>query len=160
MNMKFLLKNIVFSVICALACLLVCACGGAPEASAHISIRALDAFTERPISGARVVIAETEETVYTDETGRTRPIRVPVLPDAQYEALLESGKGRITVIAYSAGYLPYVISYLRVTPGETREDITVYMFKDDGSIPVFSIIEGPDMDWAAELARKYEQAAD
>lgn len=139
----------------ALLCLCVCSCTGGDEECAYVRVRVLDALTEQPVREARVVFAETEEFSYTDASGNTRLMRVPFLPDPQYEALLPSGKGRVTLIAYGEGYLPYVLSYLRVSPGEVRDDITLYMFRDDGSIPVFSIIEGPDEDWAAALAEKF-----
>ncbi len=150
-----MLKNVVFLMMSVLLCLFACACAGGDEECAYVRIRVLDAFTEQPICGAKVVFAETEEFSYTDASGSTQLMRVPFLLDPQYEALLPSGKGRITLIAYSGGYLPYVLSYMRVSPGEVRDDITLYMFKDDGSIPVFSIIEGPDEDWAAGLAEKF-----
>lgn len=117
-------------------------------------VRVLDGYTDAPIEGAEVVIPETERRFLTDALGKTERIELPVMRDSEYDRLLPRADGRATVIVLCPGYTPYLLLYARVTPGKEREP-TVRLFPDDGTLPVFTVIEAPPAEWAEALVEKY-----
>lgn len=134
---------------------------GSPSAikyeNGRLQVTVLDGFTDEPVKGAQVVIPEIDECLMTDEEGRTPEIDVPVIKDAHYETLSPAAYGRITILVYCEGYVPYALFYVHTREGELRRGPTTYLFKPDSaqSIPVISIIEGPDQDWAEKVVEKY-----
>lgn len=119
-----------------------------------LRLRVLDGFTDEPIAGAEIVIPETGGRFVTDGSGLTEKLELPVIPDAEYDRLLPSGEGRVTVIVLCPGYTPYLLLYARVTPGDERTP-TVRLFPDDGTLPVFTVIEAPPPEWSEELVKKW-----
>lgn len=117
-------------------------------------VHVADGFTDVPICGAEVVIPETGERFLTGENGATEEIRIPVIPDREYDSLLKNREGRATVIVYAEGYVPYILLYARVRAGERREP-SILLFPADGSLPVFTVIEAPDEEWCERLAKEY-----
>ena len=101
-----------------------------------------------------VTVPETGERFYTGFTGCTEPMSMPVIPDGEYEKLLPSGSGRISLIVTAEGYTPYLLLYARVKPGEAR-NIEILLFPDDGTLGVFTVIEAPPSEWAEELVSRY-----
>ena len=86
--------------------------------------------------------------------GSTCEMLLPVIPDSEYDKLLPSDSGRISFIVNAKGYTPYLLLYARVSPDETRQ-IDVLLFPDDGTLPVFTVIEAPEEEWCRELAERY-----
>ena len=119
-----------------------------------IQICVCDGFTEEPIANARVVIPETGDELYTDSNGLTNPLEVPYLTDEHYKHISPQDYGRITVIVYADGYIPYAIFFVHVHKNENRL-INTWLFEDDGTSDPFVIIESPDTKWANELIRSY-----
>lgn len=132
---------------------LLAACNKEPQAVSKLRVRVLDGFTDEPICRARVVVPETGEAFFTDENGLTGTMELPVIPDSEYDRMLPSGEGRITLIVYADGMTPYLLLYART--GRDREPISVRMFPDDGTLGVFTVIEAPPQKWAEELVNKY-----
>jgi hypothetical protein len=113
-----------------------------------------DGFTDEPIRGALVVIPEAGIETVTGPDGGTTVLRLPIIPDAEYEKLLPANEGRVTVLVYADGKTPYLLLYARVREGELRKP-QVLMFPSDGSMEVFPVCEAPGMSWCEELARMY-----
>ena len=145
-------KTVLFLFILSL-CLMLAGCG-ANEKTGGVTIRVLDGFTSMPIAGASVTVPETDGRFLTGEDGRTCEMLLPVIPDGEYDKLLPSGAGRISFIVNAKGYTPYLLLYARVKPGGTRS-IDILLFPDDGTLPVFTVIEAPDEAWCAEIIRRY-----
>ncbi len=122
----------------------------------YMRLRVLDGATDKPIEGACAVVPEAGIEAYTDTRGFTPVMELPCIKDEGLNALLPYNEGRVTLIVYAEGYVPYLLLYCRVLPGTERETPTVYMWRDDGSLPVFEVIEAPPLSWAAELAQKYK----
>ncbi len=120
-----------------------------------IGLAISDGFTGKPIKNACAVIAETNARGYSDENGCVLFSHLPVLPDRQYDELYPSDVGRVTLIIYAEGYVTYLLLYVRIRADYTRENVEILMFEDDGSIPVFQIIEAPQLDWAAGLVDRF-----
>lgn len=137
--------------------ILFCSCSGVPSSSVapccHMRLRVLDGMTDAPISGAEVVVPETGDRFITDENGSTVEMELPILPDTEYDKLLPSSEGRITFIVYAEGYVPLLLLYVRTR--QNRRTIDALMFNDDGTLPVFTIIEAPPAEWSRELIEKY-----
>lgn len=165
MTVKSLLTNAILTLAALLmlagcACDNEAACVGRAEVmmQAHglMRVRVLDGVTDRPIEGACIVIPEADQRSITDERGLTHVMELPCLVDEGLSRLLPYDEGRVTLLVYAEGYIPYLLLYCRVLPGKERETPTIYMWPDDGSLPVFEVIEAPPLEWAAELAKKYE----
>ena len=118
-------------------------------------VRVVDGYTDKPIEGAEVVVPETGARYHTDARGKTPKLNLPVIRDSEYDLLLENEQGRATLIVFAEGYTPYLLLYARVTPQKEREGPTVRLFPDDGTLPVFTVIEAPPPEWAEELVDKY-----
>ena len=136
-----------------LTMLLLPACRKTPVCGS-VTVRVLDGFSDTPIEGAVVTVPETGARSVTGFGGCTEPMQLPVIPDGEYEKLLPSGSGRISLIVTAEGYTPYLLLYARVTPNEARS-IEVLLFPADGTLPVFTVIEAPPQEWAEELVNKY-----
>ena len=131
------------------------ACSVGTERTGFMRVRVADGMTDEPICGAAVVVPEAGLTCATDADGLTDLMELPCVADPALDALCPIDEGRVTVLVYAEGYVPYLLLYARVLPGAERETPTVYMFADDGSLPVFEVIEAPPMEWAAEVAERY-----
>ncbi|MBO4847706.1 MAG: hypothetical protein J5586_00950 [Clostridia bacterium] len=144
--------------LAALLCAVPASCR-APENAADptgsVTVSVADGFTDAPIPGARVCVPETGGVFYTGADGATCEIRLPVIPDGEYEKLLPSGIGRATVVVTAEGYTPCLLLYVRIEPGVSRGPIPVLLFPDDGTLKTFSITESPPDWWTDALAEKY-----
>lgn len=149
--------------LCGCGSLFGCARGGSacpsPSAEAErtgfMRVRVVDGMTDEPICGATVVAPEAGLSCPTDADGLTRVMELPCVPDPSLDALCPLDEGRVALIVYAEGYVPYLLLYARVLPGRERETPTVYMFADDGSLPVFEVVEAPPMEWAERVAERY-----
>ena len=112
-----------------------------------------DGETDMPLAGARVVIPETGGEYETGEDGFTPVMELPVYYDEQYNDILKQDYGRITVLVYHEGYVPYALYFTHVEPNTLRRGPNVWLFRGNGS--PFSIIEGPDDDWSERLIEEY-----
>ena len=129
-------------------------CGERDAYTGSVRVRVLDGLDSTPIEGACVTVPETGERFLSRGDGRTDEMLLPVIPDAEYDALLPAECGRITLLVTAEGYTPYLLLYARVRPNEARR-IDVLMFPDDGTLPVFTVIEAPDADWCGEFAERF-----
>lgn len=130
-------------------------CKNESEVFGSMRLRVLDGMSNLPIAGAKVIVPETNTSYQTDVYGMTDLMTLPVLPDSEYDLLLPSNDGRITFIVTAEGYTPYLLLYARVLPDTTRPAPSILLFPDDGTLPVFTIIEAPASEWAAALVEKY-----
>ncbi|MBQ2517986.1 MAG: hypothetical protein II536_04080 [Clostridia bacterium] len=151
-----LIKKALFVCVLLFAALAVSGCAGKPPGAqnANMIVCVRDGFTDEPITGARVVIPEAGVEALTGPDGKTEVLRLPVIRDAEYEKLLPSNEGRVTVLVYAEGMTPYLLLYARVRENELRQP-EVLMFPADGSMEVFPVCEAPDMSWCEGLAKMF-----
>ena len=145
-------KNILL-ILAVLVSFAGCAKGSSPCGA--VRVRVLDGMTDSPISGAVVTVPETGQSCLTDAGGLSPSMVLPVIKDSEYDRLLPSDEGRITFIVRAEGYTPYLLLYARIAPGCERT-FDVLLFADDGTLPVFTVIEAPPADWSEELISRYE----
>ena len=155
----FIKKLLVFAAAAVFALIPCCTGGREPAGSALLYVRVLEGFTGEPVTGAAVTVPEAGLTCLTGTDGMTDGMPVPVIPDAEYEALLPSGTGRATVLVTAPGFTPCLLLYARTEPNEART-VELLLFPDDGSLPVFTMVESPDNDWCLRLAQKYAPQAE
>lgn len=127
------------------------------EDTAYFSVKVVEGYSEAPLSGAQVVVIDTDQLYKTDENGMTEVIPVPAVRDTRYDAILPKPWAEVSLIVYKDGYIPYALFYLQVMAGETREGVKILLFEDsasDSSEP-FSIIEGPNRAWVDALVEQY-----
>ena len=155
----FMKKLLIFVGVCIAAAVCGCVSGtvspAAVDATGLMRVRVVDGMTDEPIRGAEVVLPEAGILCRTGADGMTGLMTVPCVPDERHASLCGTEDGRTTVIVYADGYVPYLLLYAMVEPGRERETPTAYMFPDDGSLPVFAVIEAPPMEWAAAVAERY-----
>jgi hypothetical protein len=136
--------------------LVLCAgCSKESPPQGKLRICVLDGMLDTPVVSAKITVPETGESFYTGENGMTPFIPLPVIKDPEYEKLLPSEEGRLTVIVRAEGYTPYLLLYARIAPGCERT-IDVLLFEDDGTLPVFTVIEAPPAAWSEELVNQYD----
>lgn len=117
----------------------------------------VDGKSRVPVEGACVVIPETGRSYLTGRDGRTEEIRAPILRDERYDAMVKKTWGEITVLVYKDGYLPYALFDLQLRGGQLRQgpQILLYAQSDAPSADPFSIIEGPDDEWAKAMLEAF-----
>lgn len=125
--------------------------------TAYFSVKVVEGYSETPLSGAQVVVVETDQVYTTDANGMTTVIAVPATRDTRYDEILPKPWAEVTLIIYKDGYIPYALFYLQVMEGETREGVKILLFEEGASDSTepFSIIEGPNRAWVDELVEKY-----
>ncbi|MEG1559863.1 MAG: hypothetical protein RRY79_01915 [Clostridia bacterium] len=139
----------IIAVVLAITAIVIEKCIFRPEGYMRVTV--LDGFSNAPIKGARVYIPELNLTAYTDDSGKTDILKIPIKKEAHYEVLLEQDYGITTVLVYKDGYTPYGLFYAHVIAGELRKGPNIYLFPyENGSSP-FIVIESPDEEWAEKL---------
>lgn len=141
------------------ALVLFSGCAAEKTECGALTVRVSDGFSGTPVEGAVISVPEAGATAVTDVSGIAAMDGLPVIGDSEYDRLLENPEGRITLLVTKEGYTPYLLLYARLTPGRRRE-VEILLFPDDGSLPVFTVIEAPDGSWCRELAEKYGGTAD
>lgn len=128
----------------------------AAPAACTLGVRVIDGRTEAPLANATVVIAETGKRYPTGVDGTTGRIAIPFRPLAQ------SGEAAVpwteaTVLAYCDGYYPYALFHVCLSEGETRDNLTLYLFPNDGSMPdtPFVLVEAPPVEWSRALIEQH-----
>lgn len=128
----------------------------AAPTSCSLNVRVIDARTETPLSGATIVVAETGKRYPTGEGGSTGRIPIP------FEPLAQAGETAVpwteaTVLAYCEGYYPYALLHVCLSEGEARDNLTLYLFPNDGSMPdtPFVLVEAPPADWSRALIERH-----
>jgi hypothetical protein len=149
-------------IVILLACsMLVCTSCSKNESenefSGTVSFTAIDGFSGLPIENVRIVIPECDKQVYTDMSGRTEKISVPVIADKRYP--IPQGYGTFSVLGYCEGYNDYALFFAHISNEQDRH-VKIYMFKTDtpfSSGTPLSTIESPNADWVSELVEKYRK---
>lgn len=149
----FKIKRLLWFLLFAI---LFCSCE--PSETGGLSVCVVDGWEDRPIEGARVVIAETGAVCMTDAAGRTEKFTVPILRDRHFANILPQEWGTVTVLVYADGYYACALYQVRVDEGRVREDLSVRLFPGDGTMDgmPFLLVESPDSEWTAELLRRYD----
>ncbi len=134
-----------------------------PREYGHMDITVLDAYSLQPVEGAVLVFPDAGLSVTTDQVGRAQVFGLPIQRHSQQNRLLHQSHGECTLLVYKAGYIPYALFYVQVTPGRVRNGPTVYLFPQyDGAPEVVTIVESPAYDWAKALMEQYrpQESAD
>ena len=125
--------------------------------TAYFSVKVVEGYSDAPLSGAQVVVVETNEVYKTGKDGMTEVIAVPAMRDTRYDEIMPKPWAEVSLIIYKDGYIPYALFYLQVMEGQTREGVKILLFEEgtSGSSEPFSIIEGPNRAWVDALVEKY-----
>ncbi len=123
----------------------------------NIQITVLDGFSDSPLNGARVVIAETGEEFYTDKTGKTPIISVPIIPNIAHDLILFENTGTVTLLVYHNGYEPYALFYTNITNGfRNGPVIRLFPHGASGDEP-FAVVEAPNKEWTKKILEKFDK---
>lgn len=122
-----------------------------------IQIIVVDGYSDLPLQGASVVIPELDQTFVTDAEGKTPMIDVPIYQDEHYNSMLSQPWGRVTVLVYFDGYLPYALFYTMIWENQTRLGPKIYLFPEGSSYEnqPFIVVEAPHRLWVEELLERY-----
>lgn len=122
----------------------------------HLHIRVVDAYTLEPLSGATIVIADTNKSSISDKTGSCIFTGVPIQANSLHQHLVSQSWGECTILAEYEGYRPTVILHAQVEKNQMRNGPTVYMFPTEtDDIEVAVIAESPKDEWINQLVEKY-----
>ncbi|HWR18499.1 MAG TPA: hypothetical protein VN608_02685 [Clostridia bacterium] len=146
-----------------LAGLLICASGIVlflllQKPHGHLEVTVVDAYTLRPLENTSVVIPESGITAVTDANGKALLKGIRVEKDSTLNALLPMDCGRVTLLVYRDGYLPFALFYTQVYENRIRNGPTIYMFPTgtESGIEAITVIEAPAYLWVKELLENYQ----
>lgn len=128
-----------------------------PWPTERMRVHVIDGRTQQPISGAEVVLIETEQRLTTGPDGWTPWFDAPIVRDPRFRPMVQELHGQLGVIVYKNGYRDAIHFGIRVHPGVPAET-TVWMYKigpgDTRIEPVF--YEEPYHHiWLVELADRF-----
>ncbi len=163
MKKKFLPLERSRVALYVLAGLLICASGVVlflllQKPHGHLEVTVVDAYTLRPLENASVVIPENGISAVTDTSGKALLKGIPVEKDGALNALLPMNCGRVTLLVYRDGYLPFALFYTQVYENRIRNGPTVYMFPTgtESGLEAITVIEAPAYTWVKELLENYQ----
>lgn len=143
--------------------LLVCAVGVLvflllQKPRGHMEVTVVDAYTLRPLENSSIVLPEANMLSVTDANGKAEFYGIPVEKDGALNALLPMSCGRVTMLVYREGYLPFALFYTQVYAGRIRNGPTVYMFPTgtESGLEAITVIEAPAYEWVRALLEKYQ----
>ena len=127
--------------------------------TAALNITVKEAVTNIPLENTTVCVIETGEYYNTNESGSTGAIKVPVLNNGNFDESLPRPWGEVTVFVYKDGYIDFILFYVMVYEGKTRNgpSITLYPTDDPENALAHSLIESPDNEWVNILIKKYKK---
>ena len=116
----------------------------------------IDGFSGMPIEGVKIIVPEANSEVYTDSTGKSAKIAVPVLKGNSN--CVTKDFGTFTVLGYKEGYNEYALFFANIIEEQQRH-VKMYMFKTDtplsSGMPL-ATVESPDKDWVLQLVNEYK----
>lgn len=122
-----------------------------------LRIRVIDGRTSQPISGAEVVLIETEKRVVTGQDGLTPWFDAPIIRHPKYRPLVAELHGQLGVIVYKNGYRDSIHIGIRIHDNAPAEE-TVWMYRigpgDTRVEPVLYQVPYHRL-WLIELADKF-----
>ena len=128
-----------------------------PWPTAKLRVRVIDGRSQQPISGAEVVVIETEQRVTTGKDGYTPYVDAPVFRNPRFRPLVAELHGQLAVIAYKNGYRDSIHMGIRMHEG-LKSETTVWMYKigpgDDRIEPVLYQVPYHHL-WLVELADRF-----
>jgi len=95
---------------------------------AKLQVTVIDGRTRQPLSGAEVVIAETEGRYRTGADGNTPAFDAPVIRNPRFQTTISELHGQLTAIVYKDSYHDSIHFGIRMHPG-TESHTTVWMYK-------------------------------
>ena len=116
----------------------------------------VDAYTLRPLENSTIIIPESGMQAVTDANGKAEFYGIPVEKDMVLNALLPIECGRVTLLVYREGYLPFALFYTQVYENRVRNGPTIYMFPTgtESGLEAITVIEAPAYEWVRELLEK------
>ncbi len=128
-----------------------------PWPTAKLRIRVIDGRTQQPLSGAEVVIIETEQRVTTGPDGFTPWMDVPVMRNPRFRPMVAELHGQLGAIAYKNGYRDSIHLGIRMHEG-IQNETTIWMYRlgpgDSRIEPVLYQVPYHRI-WLIELADKF-----
>ncbi|HMM30313.1 MAG TPA: hypothetical protein PKB13_00910 [Clostridia bacterium] len=123
----------------------------------HMEVSVVDAYTLRPLENSTIVIPENGMQAVTDANGKAQFYGIAIEKDATLNALLPMDCGRITLLVYREGYLPFALFYTQLYENRVRNGPTIYMFPTgtESGLEAITVIEAPAYEWVRELLEKY-----
>ncbi|MFB5190435.1 hypothetical protein [Alicyclobacillus fastidiosus] len=126
---------------------------------ARLRVRVIDGRTHKPLSGAEVVVIETEKRLRTDATGYTPWFDAPVIRNPKYRPMVAELHGQLGVIVYKNGYRDSIHLGIRMHEG-IQQQTTVWMYKigpGDRRVEPVLYQEPYHHIWLIQLADKFRQ---
>lgn len=123
----------------------------------HLKVSVVDAYSNRPIANAEIVLPEAGISSISDENGSASLYGVPLSQPSRLERIIPCDYGETTILAYAEGYLPFALFHVHVYEGRMRNGPVLYLFPlgtEDG-MDAISMIESPAEEWVKRLLDHY-----
>lgn len=85
--------------------------------AALMRARVINSETGQPINGARCVLGETKQELWSAEDGWTPTVRAPIIRDPRIESMLAELHGQLTLICYKTGFRDTIFMGVRMHEG-------------------------------------------
>ena len=94
----------------------------------HLKVSAVDAYSNRPIANAEIVLPEAGISSISDKNGSASLYGVPLSQPSRLERIIPCDYGETTILAYAEGYLPFALFHVHVYEGRMRNGPVLYLF--------------------------------
>ena len=124
---------------------------------AYLQPTVIDAVTEKPISGAAIIIPGGAE-YQTNASGKCPTVSISFSRDTRFDSTLKRPWGDAALIIYADGYLPTVLFDYAVLAGETREGPEIRMISKSASDSdnAICLMEAPNREWVEAFVAQYQ----
>lgn len=129
--------------------------------SAKLRIHVIDGRTMKPLSGAEVVVIESEQRLRTSQDGYTPWFDAPLIRDPRYRPLVQELHGQLGVIVYKNGYRDSIHLGIRLNPG-VESETTVWMYQlGPGDVRIEPVLYQVPFHhlWLIRLADRYRDSS-
>lgn len=150
-------KAIFVLIACLGILLLVLTCFLPRRAFGHLKVSVVDAYSNRPIADAKIILPEAGISSISDKNGAAFLYGVPLSQPSRLERIIPCDYGETTILAYAEGYLPFALFHVHVYEGRMRNGPVLYLFPkgtEEGT-EVISMIESPAEEWVKRLLDHY-----
>lgn len=138
------------------AALLLVHAARATRVTGHLKLTVVDAYSNRIVEGAQIVLPEAGLSAVSDTHGNAYVYGVPLRAEPGALGKIESDYGETTILVYAQGYLPFALFHAHVYPNRIRNGPTLYLFPvGEEGMEAISMIESPAEDWVKRLLAAY-----
>ena len=121
---------------------------------AKLIVNVLDLHTKLPITNATICIVETNSYYYTDTSGYSEIIEIPI-------TIINKQKNwqDFTILTYKNGYNDYLYCNCKLKPNQKKVGVTIFLSEltHDRQDDYIVFTEKPDDAWTKQIIKNYKK---